>query len=416
MLLDITRLIGRAHRAGPSGIDRIELAYARHFLLDRRANRPAYPVIHLGGWLFGVNAGAARRFLAAVSARWQGHEHRRRSGSRLALARLYLTLFSGHWMAGWQLRRRLRRHALAPVYLVVSHHHLAYAGRLTAIASAFGARLVAFLHDLIPVDFPEYVEPATAARHRRILDSVSSCCDAIIVNSQTTAAHYRHFQGRNAAPAARTPAVHVALPGVARLPGGNGVPDGEAVETPYFVIVGTIEPKKNHLLLLNLWSLLATTLTGPPRLLVIGARGWENEQAVDMLERSQRLKGLVGEYNDLDDARVGSLLAGARAVLLPSFVEGFGLPLAEALAAGVPVVCSDIDAFREVGGDVPDFLSPFDLLAWRDAVLDYATPGSSRRAAQLERLRDWTAPSWETHFSIVDSALETLDRGAGSRQ
>ncbi len=414
MLLDITRLIGRAHRTGPSGIDRIELAYARYFLVDGGARRPAYPVIHLRGWLFGVNPGAARRFVAGVTARWQGHGHSRRNGSRLAIARLYLTLLGGHWMAGWQLRRCLRRHALAPVYLVVSHHHLAFADRLAAIRRACGAHLVAFLHDLIPVDFPEYVEPATAGRHRRILDTVSRFCDAVIVNSATTAAHYRHFLGRLADPAAHWPIVHVALPGVAPLPDGRSVPGAAADGAPYFVIVGTIEPKKNHLLLLNLWVVLATTMARPPRLLVIGARGWENEQVVDMLERSLRLRGHVEEHGDLDDAAVGALLAGARAVLLPSFVEGFGLPLAEALAAGVPVICSDIAAFREVGGDAPDFLSPFDLPAWRDAVLAYAVPESSRRAAQLARIGRWTAPSWAKHFAIVERALDTLAPGAAS--
>lgn len=412
VLLDITRLIGRAHRAGPSGIDRIELAYARHFLLDGAAVRPAYPVIHLRGWLFGVNPDAARRFVAGVAQRWQGHEHARRSGSRLAIARLYLLLLGGHWMAGWQLRRRLRRHSLAPVYLVVSHHHLAFADRLESIRRTYGARLIAFLHDLIPVDFPEYVEPAAAQRHRRILDTVSRCCDGIIVNSQTTAAHFRHFLARRPDACVCSPVVHVALPGVLPLPRGTHARTA-ADGVPYFVIVGTIEPKKNHLLLLNLWALLSDTLASPPRLHVVGARGWENEQAVDMLERSVRLQGLVEEHGDLDDGEVGALLAGARAVLLPSFVEGFGLPLAEALAAGVPVVCSDIDAFREVGGDAPEFLSPFDLPAWRDAVLDYAAPDSARRAAQLERLGRWSAPSWAGHFAVVRSALEALDPAVG---
>src|ERR1700690_1290689 len=71
VLLDISRLIGRAHRRGPSGIDRVELAYARHFLAAG-ARRPAYAVVHLFGWLFGVNPLGARRFVERLAARWQG--------------------------------------------------------------------------------------------------------------------------------------------------------------------------------------------------------------------------------------------------------------------------------------------------------------------------------------------------------
>src|SRR6202022_1322602 len=113
--------------------------------------------------------------------------------------------------------------------------------------------------------------------------------------------------------------------------------------------------------LLNLWGRLAATMALPPRLFVIGARGWENEQVVDLLERSHRLHGLVEERNHLNDEGVESLLSRARALLVPSFVEGYGLPLAEALASGVPVICSDIPVFREVGRDVPDYVDPLDL-------------------------------------------------------
>jgi len=178
---------------------------------------------------------------------------------------------------------------------------------------------------------------------------------------------------------------------------------------PYFVVLGTIEPRKNHLLLLNLWTRLASMMPAPPRLLVIGHRGWENEQVIDMLERSRRLRGLVEEHSGLSDAQVGALLCGARALLLPSFAEGFGLPLAEALASGIPAICSDIPVFRELGRDAPEYLDPLDLQNWSKAVVDYSHPDSPRRAAQMERLTCWQAPSWSDHFSTVEQLLIELE-------
>jgi glycosyltransferase involved in cell wall biosynthesis len=134
---------------------------------------------------------------------------------------------------------------------------------------------------------------------------------------------------------------------------------------------------------------------------------------VDMLERSRRLRGLVEEHNGLSDLEVGALLHNARALLLPSLAEGFGLPLAEALASGVPAICSDIPVFREVGRDVPEYLDPLDLKAWLDAVVGYCSAHSPRRLEQLRRLEQWRAPAWVNHFTAVEQLL--TDLGATSQ-
>jgi glycosyltransferase involved in cell wall biosynthesis len=135
---------------------------------------------------------------------------------------------------------------------------------------------------------------------------------------------------------------------------------------------------------------------------LVGQRGWETENVVDMLERCPALRGAVVEHNALPDAEMVRLLKGACALLLPSFAEGFGFPLIEGLQLGVPALCSDIPALRETGGQVPEFLDPLDGPGWRSAVLDYAAPGSPRRAAQLARLARWQPPRWDDHFAGVD--------------
>jgi hypothetical protein len=72
------------------------------------------------------------------------------------------------------------------------------------------------------------------------------------------------------------------------------------------------------------------------------------------------------------------------------------------------VICSDIPVFREIGGGVPDYLDPLDLFAWRDAVVDYCRPDSSRREAQVRRLAQWQPPEWSRHFEIVEGALDEV--------
>jgi glycosyltransferase involved in cell wall biosynthesis len=417
VLLDISRLIWRGRRTGPSGIDRVELAYAQYFLAAD-ASRPAYAVVHLLGWLFGISPSGARRFVQAVAARWEGgapEANRRHSSGLLAL---YRTLFLSRWRLGFQLRRQLKAHREPPIFLVVSHHHLSREYTVRRIRRSFGARCACFLHDLIPIDCPEYFQPGKEQGYWRVARTITRHFDAVIANSETTADSLRHIRSSEPNPTLPAANIHVARPGATAFPRPLNMPVVPRAMVPkarvppgpqsvaYFIVLGTIEPRKNHLLLLNLWSRFATTMATPPRLLVVGARGWENEQAVDMLERSRRLRGLVEEHNRLSDTAIGSLLSQARALLLPSFAEGFGLPLAEALASGVPVICSDIPVFREVGGEVPDYLDPLDLFAWRDAIVDYSEPDSARRAAQMQRLTHWQPPRWREHFEIVEGALD----------
>ena len=417
VLLDISRLIWRGRRTGPSGIDRVELAYAQHFLAAD-ASRPAYAVVHLLGWLFGISPSGARQFVQAVAARWEGGAPEANRTHSSGLLALYRTLFLSRWRVGFQLRRLLKAHSEPPIFLVVSHHHLSREYTMRRIRRSFGARCVCFLHDLIPIDCPEYFQPGKEQGYWRVARTITRHFDAVIANSETTADSLRHIRSSEPNPTLPAANIHVARPGASAFPRPLNmpvipramVPQARVPPAPqsvaYFIVLGTIEPRKNHLLLLNLWTRLATTMATPPRLLVIGARGWENEQAVDMLERSRRLRGLVEEHNRLSDTAVGSLLSQARALLLPSFAEGFGLPLAEALASGVPVICSDIPVFREVGQDVPDYVDPLDLIAWRDAIVDYSRPDSPRRAEQMQRLAHWQAPLWSDHFAIVERALD----------
>ena len=84
------------------------------------------------------------------------------------------------------------------------------------------------------------------------------------------------------------------------------------------------------------------------------------------------------------------------------------MPLVESLAHGVPVIASDLGVFREVGGDVPDYLDPLDGRAWYEMILDYASQVSKMRDAQCRRLSAFTPATWGQHFEIVDAFLDQL--------
>lgn len=290
-----------------------------------------------------------------------------------------------------------------PAYLLVSHHHLERHRVIARLKRKARACFVCLIHDLIPIEFPEYALPGQDQKHRRRIETAAALADAVIVNSVTTRQTFQPYLERTG----RAPPVVVAPFGVdpPALPLAGPPP----LEPPYFVCVNTIEARKNHLLLLNLWRQLADGLgESVPRLVLIGQRGWETENAIDMLERCPALRGIVLECSNLADAEVARLIKGAQALLLPSFAEGFGFPLVEALALGVPALCSDLAALREVGREVPEYFDPLDGIGWRTAVIDYSLPASPRRAAQLRRLAGWARPRWEDHFASVDALISEV--------
>ena len=405
IVFDISRLLSRARRGAPTGIDRVELAYAEHLIGSGLPLR--FAAMTPWGGLGILPRPAAEAYVAALAAMWRGaaqtasHRRRvRRLARRLPFASLRPRLQARHAPASAAAER--------PVYLLVSHHHLERRRLIARLKRRSGAGFVCLIHDLIPMEFPEYARPGQDLRHRRRIETAAALADAIIVGSAATGDALRPHLDRGG----RAPPVLVAPFGIDLPPAPlEGPPP---FGSPYFVCIGTIEPRKNHLLLLNLWRQLAAERGSlAPRLVLIGQRGWETGSAIDMLDRCPALRGLVIERNHLADSEMTRLLTRACALLLPSFAEGFGFPMIEALELGVPVLCSDLPALRENGGEVPEYLDPLDAHGWREAILDYQLDDSLRRRRQLARLKGWTATGWADHFAAVEALIAQTAAAAG---
>ncbi len=400
LILDISRLVYAAFFRTPTGVARVELAYAEYFM-SRAPDRLRFVVVDALGRFRLLDRRVAEAFVRRIAAYWQNgiaieFAHAKTAAVAHAIHTLLL-LRPGASLQGFAERERC-------IYIVPSQLHLEKSSAIERLKKKGKLKLVYFVHDILPTLLPEYFEPGAEARTRRRMETAARLADLIIANSQSTATAFRDTFGKGISPDRI-----VAAPIGIALSRPSQRPESGAASSSYFVHIGTLEPRKNHLLLLNLWRTLRTTLgNSTPRLILVGGRGWENENAVDMLERSPSLRGFVEERGRVPDGQLPLLLSNARALLLPSFGEGFGMPLAEALALGAPAICSDIPAFREVGGSVPEYLDPLDGVAWRDMVIDYAMPGSLRRKSQLERLASWQAPTWQQHFAAIQMPLDKL--------
>ena len=174
---------------------------------------------------------------------------------------------------------------------------------------------------------------------------------------------------------------------------------------PYFVYVSTIEARKNHLLLLNLWRRLGAEISGTGRrvLVLVGQRGWETENVIDMLDRCPALRGLVIEHNALPDAAMVPLLQRRARAAAAVFRRGVRVPGdrgAAARGAGAVQRYPGIARDRRRGAGIP-------RPARRTGL---ARGGARLRGAGIRRgarrswrgWPHWQPPRWDAHFAIVD--------------
>lgn len=362
ILYDLTRLARAARRPFPTGVDRIDLGLALA-LVDRRpgalqavCSTPAGP---------SLPPGDPAAWLRALDRRWRGLAPRPADvgppdAAALAAGRLRALAGGGRAVA-----------RPGTVYVNASHSGLPAEGGFAALDPLGRMRRIFYLHDLIPLDYPEYQTPRSIARFTRFLAGVAARPVRLWVNSETTAARLSAHARDAGWPVESIVAVRPRLaPDIfATMPEPSPVLRALLEDpTPVFLTVGTIEPRKNHLLLLHLWrDFAARGMTA--RLIIAGRRGWENEMVVDLLERCPSLQERVIEFGELSDGEIRLLIRRARALLFPSFAEGLGLPLMEAAALRTPVIASDLPACREAAGSDAVFLDPLDGAAWRREIL-----------------------------------------------
>lgn len=380
VLLDVSRLIWRAWMGLlPTGIDRACTAYIRHY------RGRALAVVQRGGITRVLNAALSERLFDLLvdppaDVRWK-------------LMRLILP-----GLVGCAARSGMR----GVLYINVGHTGLDRAGHARWVRRS-GVRAVYYVHDLIPITHPQFARAGVPQRHALRMRSVLRLGAAVIANSADSVQALGAFARDEGLP---MPPTLIAPLGVETH---ASAPAHTPREPPTFVMLGTIEGRKNHALILGVWRRLIAQLGEQvPRLVIIGQRGWQADDIFRQLNEDATLRPYVRELGRCDDAELQRWLGSARALLFPSFVEGQGLPLIEALAAGVPVIASDLAVFRETAGAIPVYLDPQDEAAWEAAVIDYAAQHSDARARQLERMRDFTPPSWEAHFRMVERWLERL--------
>ncbi|MBD3673269.1 MAG: glycosyltransferase [Planctomycetaceae bacterium] len=239
------------------------------------------------------------------------------------------------------------------------------------------------VYDLEPVRNPQFFPENTVNRFPAWLKAIGTHYDFALTISQTVGGHLQQYYRDNLIATRLTNDRIVAfrlgseLDGVAAAELKKNSVRPELIQQledntrPTLLNVGTIEPRKNHTLLLDAFD-NALARGADVCCLIVGVIGWKCEDVVQRMqshpERGRRL--LV--YHDLNDEELKYVYSQADALAYTTHAEGYGLPVTEAMLAGLPVIANDLPVLRETSGNQAVFLSPTDVEAWGAAFQQFA--------------------------------------------
>jgi len=391
IFLDVTRLVSRAWtRRRSTGIDRVCEAYCRHLRSRARA------VVQHRGIVRVLDQRNSRRLFEMLLE--PGERFRLEA---LRFASLTLPLAPS------------RIDGEGALYINTSHTDFDLPAHHRWVERC-NLRAIYFLHDLIPLTHPRLTSAHAVKRHLGRVRGAIWHGAGVIVNTRATEAELRRFankRGLALPPVAVAPLAGGRVCDVSSAPlvkmvsSNDAMADGDA---PYFVCLGTIERRKNYRMLLRVWAKLSETFgEACPKLVIIGQEGRKAEEIFAAYNANPDLANHVTFRTDASDAEAGRLIKGARALLMPSHAEGYGLPVIEALQMGVPVIANDIPSFREIGQGIALLLDINDEAGWKRAIGRFAF-ADDERDRQLEMMGRFSPPTWASHFAILDPWLDRL--------
>lgn len=380
VLLDITRLVGRARsNIMPTGVDRVSMAYVQHYYSHARA------VLAEGRFVAVLNKSDSKKAFDYLLSPNPDTDY--------VMKRLIMKARLTAW-----LRPKVKEQVL------INTSHTGVGHDLYAIGlRKRNVKLVFMVHDVIPITHPEFCRPDEKIKHHKRIDNILKFASGIIANSKFTLDALSNEAEKLGVPKPHSTIAHLA-PGFTSKPYKR-----RPIKSPYFVMLSTIEPRKNHNLLFRIWRKLVEEMgKDAPKLVLIGRRGWECENVVDILERSEILRDFLIEKSDCPDRELCTYLSHAQALLFPTLVEGYGMPVIESLMVNTPVIATDLTVFHEIAGEVPDYLDYLDGVGWLNTIKAYMDNNHPMRLAQLERMKSYQSPSWDSHFEKVNTLIHFI--------
>jgi glycosyltransferase involved in cell wall biosynthesis len=259
-----------------------------------------------------------------------------------------------------------------------------------------GVRIGAYVYDIIPVTHPEFCDEALVTDFSMAICELCAAADFILTISDATQIALRDFIAKNggrAIPMMTVPLAHhltrasdetVDWPAKLRAVKGKR----------YVAYVSTIEGRKNHIYVVNVWRRLIADGVDVPDLVFVGRHGWKIDALVDVLAATGNLDGRIHIAHNLSDGELNAVYANCEFSVFTSFVEGWGLPIGESLFHGRPCIASNTSSIPEVGGDLVDYVDPFNLTEGTEIFRRMITDKAYRQQRTEDIRTKFVARTW----------------------
>ncbi len=269
---------------------------------------------------------------------------------------------------------------------------------------------VVTIYDLFPEKYPDHFKPSGRFFRKGLLKQAKEQAHAIIAISEATKHDIVELLGMTADSIA---VIHLGLPRRTAPPSTleAGFIRRYTLQQPYILFVGRIDPRKNIKALIKAFSQLRRKTKDPYLLVLAGSNGWKAQEVRRFVERLG-LQDSVRFLGYVPDEYLSSLMRNATVFAYPSLYEGFGLPLLEAMAYGIPIAASNISSIPEVAGPAANYFDPYDPTDICRALVELVEDAPLRVTLIEEGHRRLANFSWER---TAQQTLEVYYRVAGER-
>lgn len=257
-----------------------------------------------------------------------------------------------------------------------------------------GIRYALLVHDLIPWRCPQLFPEEAACEFVEWAEQAVPTADLLVVTSQSTKRDVDAY----------TKALQVPCPPVGIMPLGvdipSAVPEEEplpaAIDRPFVLCVGTLEVRKNHLLLYHVWrKLVQEHPQEAPLLVLVGRPGWLVRDLLSQIANDPLVRDRIKILNGLSDRVLARLYRECLFTVYPSFYEGWGLPVSESLAFGKPCITSSSSSLPEAGGEFCEYHEPMDFARCYELVCRSILDAEFRRQWETRIRQHYQPWSWQ---------------------
>lgn len=282
-----------------------------------------------------------------------------------------------------------------------------FISRLETLHRENGVKLVQILHDMSPIVVPQFSNSGNATETYPVYcKRIYPICDLILSvskNSKKDAEEWLTAQNLS------VPDIQVFRLGdnitVQKTKKTDNVTDRlkTVKDKKYILSVGTIELKKNHRLIYDTYKLAKQNGITLPMFIMAGRLGWMSESTVELIQNDPDVKDLIKLVIEPSDQELTALYNGALFTVLPSYYEGWGIPIAESLAYGVPCLSSNTSSMVEIAPGITRHFSPYSAQECLDEMV-YALDEKNFKELQ-KKTSSYTSHSWKESYHSIKKIL-----------